>query len=184
MSKTKKKAIWIGIAIAIILILLCLFLFTYPENCTVYTLSPEACEFFYGCTPQEYDDRFHGLTKVDDQGNLIEKLYPDSKKSAISWYESYIESFRKYGVQISQDYSELYYEGKNALETIGDAEEMARYGAIIRLYNGESGISCKITVKDIDTGEITTRERSANDYSYVIVEFSSWKDYYDFVINF
>ncbi len=186
MSKTKKKAIWIGIAIACILLFLYIFVFNYPKSCTIYTMSPEACEFFYGCTPQEYADEYdktHTLIKVDDRGYLIEYNYSRSEKLATNMNEAYIWAVEQNGIKISQDYSDIYFEGEITPEVNEMIESAAYACATIQLYNGESDIGYKITVKDIDTGEITTREESASeyDYSYVTLEFSSLKDYYDFV---
>ncbi len=168
-NKRLTKFKWIILVCLIIGFLIWLFCACFGSY-TEYTFSAQACEHYFGYTPEDLANELDGTgvkAWVDSDGNFVEWFTNGEIQIMRFLYVLDIWNARMHGIEISSDYTEIYFEADPV--TYSDYERISRAMSAcvgLRRFRGEENIDYRMVVIDTGTGETTTHDRLNYPYSY------------------
>ena len=163
-----KKSVKVLICVAILVLFIAGNI--YFRGYTVYTFSPQSCEYYFGNPPDVVAVAIDGSDTrftLDDDNNLAIQLTNLERTLMKIIYKCYLLDARIYGIHVAHDYSSIDFEYEEltdeALTKFSNASIACTW---LRLLDYEECIDFDTTLTNKLTGEIKTRNKMDYGYTY------------------
>lgn len=163
-----KKSVKVLICVAILVLFIAGNI--YFRGYTVYTFSPQSCEYYFGNTPQVMSTEIDGASTtytLDDDNNLVMRFSNLEITLMKIMYKYYLLDSRIYGIDIDSDYSLIEFECEEWTDECITKVSNARIACTwLRLLNNEEKLDFEMRLVEQSSGEIITRDITDYGYTY------------------